>query len=85
MKKLLAILLLSSCATAYEFQDEKPIEIQGHIQEPKIVYLESIECKKAMKINEFRNSKIEERMNECMEEVNDYIKCTHWVFGYIKH
>lgn len=84
MKKLLLLLLLPACATQpVVFQDS--FEVYGTYVEPEVktVIIESLRCKEAVKVNKYRNAKIHERMDECMEEVNDYIKCSHWVFGYI--
>lgn len=53
----------------------------GH--EPEPVCYAALECQEAQKKLEIRNAKLEQRMDECEAKGNDYVDCTHWVFGYL--
>lgn len=78
-----AIFLLSSCSSV-AFNDSFVIETDYNLKnedEIKIVYKENPECKKAIKVLKYRNTRIEERFDECSRN-NKEVECLRWVYGY---
>lgn len=44
---------------------------------------ESLACKKAQHVMHIRNTRLDERMDECEARGNSYVDCMHWIFGYL--